>query len=162
MKITNIANSREKQGYFYSSEHYHPTTNHLQVEPWIAGCWLRLDEEITVPDHTYWAEKDLMDALKANHIIDFQVPKREEIQVVVQIPAQEKITEKVIQLDEAEKFHKDFKETISTLKEAGKELEASLIQVIETEVSLEAVKEEQKVEIKKSTVKPYNFQKAKK
>lgn len=95
MKITNIANNRDKQGYFYSSEHYHPTTHHLAVEPWLCGYCLKLDSEIEIPSHSYFAEKDYMDALKANRIIDFEIPSEPQKEVVVeQKAAQEKVTEK--------------------------------------------------------------------
>jgi len=95
MKITNIANNRDKQGYFYSSEHYHPTTHHLAVEPWLCGYCLKLDSEIEIPSHSYFAEKDYMDALKANRIIDFEIPPEPQKEVVVeQKAAQEKVIEK--------------------------------------------------------------------
>ncbi len=97
MKITNIANNRDKQGYLYSSYLYHPVTNHLQIEPWVAGCWLRLDEEINVPDRAYWNEKDLLDSLKENRIVDFEVPDKIKEEVVEEVKV-EKPTEKIVDL----------------------------------------------------------------
>lgn len=178
MKITNIANNRDKQGYFYSSEHYHPTTHHLAVEPWLAGYCLKLDSEIEIPSHCYFSEKDYMDALKANRIIDFEIPSRPQKEVVIeQKAAEEKLTEKTIELGEIQEAPQKFADAISTFTEVivnaakeNEELGKALLYVpneeelkesekIKTELK-ELIKEQK--ETAKKPIKPYSFQKGKK
>lgn len=165
MKITNIANNRDKQGYFYSSEHYHPTTHHLAVEPWLCGYCLKLDSEIEIPNHSYFAEKDYMDALKANRIIDFEIPSEPQKEVVVeQKTAQEKVTEKVIQLED--ELTTEEKQTLTENLQKFADTTSAFAQLVvevSKEVKVEEVKEEvQEKEPAKKPIKPYSFQKGKK
>ena len=188
MKITNIANNRDKQGYFYSSEHYHPTTHHLAVEPWLCGYCLKLDSEIEIPSHSYFAEKDYMDALKANRIIDFEVPSEPQKEVVVeQKVAQEKVTEKTFIFSEelTEIAQSVIDNMISPIIVEGNEIGEGLDkerEIINTEIAKalsftpdeEELKEaeklrienkiliEQQKEASKKPIKPYSFQKGKK
>lgn len=171
MKITNIANNRDKQGYFYSSEHYHPTTHHLAVEPWLCGYCLKLDSEIEIPSHSYFAEKDYMDALKANRIIDFEIPSEPQKEVVVeQKAAQEKVTEKTFIF--SEKLTEIAQSTVDTIV-SSMAIETDCVkELVEPEADkssyaelLEKVKEAEKLEEKepaKKPIKPYSFQKGKK
>lgn len=165
MKIINIANNRDKQGYFYSSEHYHPTTHHLAVEPWLCGYCLKLDSEIEIPSHSYFAEKDYMDALKANRIIDFEIPSGPQKEVVVeQKAAQEKVTEKVIQLED--ELTTEEKQVLSENLQKFADTTSAFAQLVAEapkEVKVEEVKEEvQEKEPAKKPIKPYSFQKGKK
>lgn len=165
MKITNIANNRDKQGYFYSSEHYHPTTHHLAVEPWLCGYCLKLDSEIEIPSHSYFAEKDYMDALKANRIIDFEIPSGPQKEVVVeQKAAQEKVTEKVIQLED--ELTTEEKQTLTENLQKFTDATSTFAQLVveaSKEIKVEEVKEEaQEKEPAKKSIKPYSFQKGKK
>ena len=175
MKITNIANNRDKQGYFYSSEHYHPTTHHLAVEPWLCGYCLKLDSEIEIPSHSYFAEKDYMDALKANRIIDFEIPSGPQKEVVVeQKAAQEKVTEKTFVF--SEKLTEIAQSTVDTIvssmvaealayQPTEEELKESVLLNSERKKLIEAQKEAEEAQEKepaKKLVKPYSFQKGKK
>ncbi len=175
MKITNIANNRDKQGYFYSSEHYHPTTHHLAVEPWLCGYCLKLDSEIEIPSHSYFAEKEYMDALKANRIIDFEIPSEPQKEVVVeQKAAQEKVTEKTFIF--SEKLTEIAQSTVDTIvssmvaealayQPTEEELKESVLLNSERKKLIEAQKEAEEAQEKepaKKLVKPYSFQKGKK
>jgi len=171
MKITNIANNRDKQGYFYSSEHYHPTTHHLAVEPWLCGYCLKLDSEIEIPSHSYFAEKDYMDALKANRIIDFEIPSEPQKEVVVeQKAAQEKVTEKTFIF--SEKLTEIAQSTVDTIVSSITVETDCVKELVEPEADrssyvelLEKIKEAGKSEEKepaKKPIKPYSFQKGKK
>lgn len=175
MKITNIANNRDKQGYFYSSEHYHPTTHHLAVEPWICGYCLKLDSEIEIPSHSYFTEKDYMDALKANRIIDFEIPSGPQKEVVVEQKAtQEKVTEKTFVF--SEKLTEIAQSTVDTIvssmvaealayQPTEEELKESVLLNSERKKLIEAQKEAEEAQEKepaKKLVKPYSFQKGKK
>ena len=188
MKITNIANNRDKQGYFYSSEHYHPTTHHLAVEPWLCGYCLKLDSEIEIPSHSYFAEKDYMDALKANRIIDFEIPSEPQKEVVVEQKAvQEKVTEKTFIFSEklTEIAQSVVDNMISPIIVEGNEIGEGLDkerEIINTEIAKalsftpdeEELKEAEKLRIEnkilieqqkepaKKPIKPYSFQKGKK
>ena len=171
MKITNIANNRDKQGYFYSSEHYHPTTHHLAVEPWLCGYCLKLDSEIEIPSHSYFAEKDYMDALKANRIIDFEIPSEPQKEVVVeQKAAQEKVTEKTFIF--SEKLTEIAQSTVDTIVSSMAAETDCVKELVEPEADrssyaelLEKIKEAGKSEEKepaKKPIKSYSFQKGKK
>jgi len=171
MKITNIANNRDKQGYFYSSEHYHPTTHHLAVEPWLCGYCLKLDSEIEIPSHSYFAEKDYMDALKANRIIDFEIPSEPQKEVAVeQKAAQEKVTEKTFIF--SEKLTEIAQSTVDTIVSSMAVETDCVKELVEPEADrssyaelLEKVKVVEKLEEKepaKKPIKPYSFQKGKK
>lgn len=171
MKITNIANNRDKQGYFYSSEHYHPTTHHLAVEPWLCGYCLKLDSEIEIPSHSYFAEKDYMDSLKANRIIDFEVPSKPQKEVAVEQKAtQEKVTEKTFIF--SEKLTEIAQSTVDIVVSSMAAETDCVKELVEPEADkssytelLEKVKEAEKLEEKepaKKPIKPYSFQKGKK
>lgn len=179
MKITNIANNRDKQGYFYSSEHYHPTTHHLAVEPWLCGYCLKLDSEIEIPSHSYFAEKDYMDALKANRIIDFEIPSEPQKEVVIEQKAvQEKVTEKTFIFSEklTEIAQSTVDTIVSSMAEAlsyqptEEELKEAVLLSSERKKLIEAQKEKieevkeeiQEKEPAKKPIKPYSFQKGKK
>ncbi len=94
MRIKSIANNRDMGGYFYSSLNYHPIPNHLQIEPWLGGHQLRLDEEVELPDSLYITARKLLEDLKEHRIIHFEPPIIQEklVEVVEDQPKRIKVT----------------------------------------------------------------------
>jgi hypothetical protein len=103
MLIRNIANDRDSGGYFYSSESYHPNSNHLPVEPWLGDSQLRFDESREFPDSLYFSHVAFLEALKEHKIISFTRPIK-----VTTIPIvsekKEKPSYKVIDIEEPTAF----------------------------------------------------------
>jgi hypothetical protein len=119
MLIHNIANNRDKGGYFYSSEGYHPNSNHLPVEPWLGGSQLLFDEKREFPDTLYFSHTAYLEALKEHRIIDFLRPAIPEKLVEV-IEKREKATHKIIEIDEPTAFATEEKSELEEFTEIAK------------------------------------------
>lgn len=147
MIIHNIANNRDLGGYFYSSENYHPNSNHLPVEPWLGGSQLLFDEKREFPDTLYFSHTAYLEALKEHRIIDFVrplLPKK----IVEVIEKREKATHVFIDIDEPTAFATEEKNTEEQFVEIAKAVDEVANDLIEEVEKFEVLPETKVEEIK--------------
>ena len=147
MIIHNIANNRDLGGYFYSSENYHPNSNHLPVEPWLGGSQLLFDEKREFPDTLYFSHTAYLEALKEHRIIDFVrplLPKK----IVEVIEKREKATHVLIDIDEPAAFATEEKNTEEQFVEIAKAVDEVANDLVEEAEKLEVLVQAKVEEIK--------------